>query len=291
MQDKSAVPTSIEIFEVGPRDGLQNEPKWVSVEQKVRLVEMLADCGFLRIEVGSFVNPKRVPQMAGTADVFRKIVRKPGVSYCALVPNLRGLEDALAAEVSEIAVFASATEGFSHANVGSSVADCLKKIRAVADSASAVGLRTRGYVSCVLECPYDGPTEPQRVLRAAEALLEFGCYEVSLGDTIGRGAPEQLQRLLGILLAKHDPSRFAGHFHDTSGRALSNVEIAIGCGIGVIDASIAGLGGCPFAPGAAGNIATEAVCDMLTGHGIATGLDRGLLGRCAGFASELLCDS
>lgn len=277
-----------EVVEVGPRDGLQNEPGWVDIDRKVMLVDALSECGFKRIEVGSFVSSARVPQMAGSAEVFGRIRRTAGVTYSALVPNLRGLEDAVAAQVDEIAVFASATEGFSLANLGRSIAECLGTIRMVASEAADLGLPVRGYVSCVLECPFDGPTEPETVLQTAEVLLGFGCRQVSLGDTIGRGRPDDVRRLMDCMLREVDPCLLAGHFHDTAGRALANIEAALNSGVTVFDASIGGLGGCPFAPGSAGNVATEKVCDMLEASGWATGLDRMALARAAGLVGQLL---
>ena len=276
-----------EIVEVGPRDGLQNEPGWVDIDRKVMLVDALSVCGFGRIEVGSFVSPARVPQMAGSAEVFGRIRRAPGVTFSALVPNLRGLEDAVAARVDEIAVFVSATEGFSQANLGSSVPESLRTVERVASEAAGLGLPVRGYVSCVLECPFDGRTEPGRVLQATESLLGFGCRQVSIGDTLGRGYPDDVRRLMDCVLREVDPGLLAGHFHDTAGRALANIEAALECGVTVFDASIGGLGGCPFAPGSAGNVATEKVCDMLEASGWATGVDRIALARAAGLVGQL----
>ena len=277
-----------EIVEVGPRDGLQNEPGWVDIDRKVMLVDALSVCGFGHVEVGSFVSPARVPQMAGSAEVFGRIRRAPGVAYSALVPNLRGLEDAVAARVDEIAVFVSATEGFSQANLGSSVPESLRTVERVASEAAGLGLPVRGYVSCVLECPFDGPTEPGRVLQATESLLGFGCRQVSIGDTLGRGYPDDVRRLMDCVLREVDPGLLAGHFHDTAGRALANIEAALECGVTVFDASIGGLGGCPFAPGSAGNVATEKVCDMLEASGWATGVDRIALARAAGLVGQLV---
>ena len=277
-----------EIVEVGPRDGLQNEPGWVDIDRKVMLVDALSECGFKRIEVGSFVSPARVPQMAGSGKVFGRISRADGVTYSALVPNLRGLEDAVDAQVDEIAVFVSATEGFSLANLGRSIPESLGKVGRVASEAAGRGLPVRGYVSCVLECPFDGPTDPGMVLRATERLLGFGCRQVSLGDTIGRGHPDDVRRLMDCLLREVDPGLLAGHFHDTAGRALANIKAALDCGVTAFDASIRGLGGCPFAPGSTGNVATEKVCDMLEACGWATGLDRMALARAAGLVGQLL---
>ncbi len=283
----TASATGIEIVEVGPRDGLQNEPGWVGVDQKTRLVDTLSECGFRRIEVGSFVKPERVPQMAGTAEVFGSINRRAGVSYMALAPNLRGLEDAIAAGADEIAVFASASDGFSVANLGRPVEASLEGFRTVVASALNAGVPCRGYISCVLECPYDGLTQPACVTKVAESLLEFGCYEISLGDTIGKGTPEQVGRLLEALLQRFEAYRFAGHFHDTAGNALANVSAAMDFGIRVFDASIAGLGGCPFAPGASGNVATEDLADMLVRCNENTGLDKDMLAKAAEFAKGL----
>jgi len=274
----------VELFEVGPRDGLQNEPGQISTAQKIALVDVLSDAGFKRIEVASFVSPKWVPQMANSGDVLAGIARKDGVSYAALTPNMRGLEGAMAARADEVAVFASASEGFSRANVNASVAESLERFKPIMASAR---VPVRGYVSCVVECPYDGPTEPEDVARVVEQLLAMGCYEVSLGDTIGRGTPAQVGAMLQRVTRDVDPARLAGHFHDTSGRAVDNIDVALSFGIRVFDCSVGGLGGCPYAPGAAGNVATETVHAHLTAQGFETGLDARVLAQAAQVARDL----
>jgi len=274
----------VELFEVGPRDGLQNEPGQISTAQKIALVDVLSDAGFKRIEVASFVSPKWVPQMANSGDVLAGIARKDGVSYAALTPNMRGLEGAMAARADEVAVFASASEWFSRANVNASVAESLERFKPIMASAR---VPVRGYVSCVVECPYDGPTEPEDVARVVEQLLAMGCYEVSLGDTIGRGTPAQVGAMLQRVTRDVDPARLAGHFHDTSGRAVDNIDVALSFGIRVFDCSVGGLGGCPYAPGAAGNVATETVHAHLTAQGFETGLDARVLAQAAQVARDL----
>jgi hydroxymethylglutaryl-CoA lyase len=277
----------VEIFEVGPRDGLQNEAARIAARDKTALVDTLSGAGFARIEVASFVNPKRVPQMAHSGEVLRGIRRAPGVRYAALTPNLRGLDDALDAGADEVAVFGSASEGFSKANINATIDESLARFAPVLEAAGAVGLRVRGYVSCVVACPYDGPVAPSRVARVAEALWRMGCYEISLGDTIGQGSPEAVDAMLGVVEEVVPADRLAGHFHDTSGRALENVEAALARGVRVFDAAVGGLGGCPFAPGAAGNVATEKVHERLTGLGYETGLDADVLARAARMAKAM----
>lgn len=277
----------VEIFEVGPRDGLQNEARMIPVADKIALVDLLSDAGFRRIEVASFVSPKWVPQMADGAEVLAGISRAAGVSYAALTPNMKGFERAVAAKADEIAIFGSASEGFSRANINASIAESLERFAPVADAALAAGLPVRGYLSCVLECPYDGPTLPGQVAYVAGKLLAMGCYEISLGDTIGRGTPEAVAAMLSAVLDVVPAERLAGHFHDTAGRALDNIEAALARGLRVFDAAVGGLGGCPYAPGAAGNVATEAVHDRLASLGFETGLDRAVLGRAADMARAL----
>ena len=278
------VSSFVEIVEVGPRDGLQNEPRAISTREKIDFVDALSDVGFKRIEVGSFVSPKWVPQMAGSAEVFAGIRRAPGVRYMALAPNLRGAEDAMAAKADEIAVFASASEGFSRANINASIEESLARFPPVLDCAADAGVPVRGYISCVTDCPYDGPVAPNAVLRVARALLDMGCHDISLGDTIGRGTPEAVDRLLNLLLDHLPVNRLAGHFHDTSGRALDNVGVCLSRGIRMFDASTGGLGGCPYAPGAAGNVATEALAAFLTAAGFNHGLDMAALARAGSIA-------
>lgn len=278
---------AVDIFEVGPRDGLQNEARAIPVADKIALVDTLSGAGFSRIEVASFVSPRWVPQMAGSAEVLRGITRVPGVRYAALAPNMRGLTDAVAAGADEVAVFASASEGFSRANINATIAESLARFVPVLDAARAQGLRVRGYVSCVVECPYDGGVAPARVADVAQALWQLGCYEISLGDTIGRATPGAVDAMLEAVCEVVPASGLAGHFHDTGGRALDNIEASLARGLRVFDAATGGLGGCPFAPGAAGNVATEAVHDRLTALGYATGLDAGVLERAARMARSL----
>ena len=271
----------VEIVEVGPRDGLQNEPRPIPTAEKVALIDALSAAGFRRIEAASFVSPRRVPQMADGEAVLAAIHRAPGVCYSALAPNMRGFERALAARADEVAVFASASEGFSRANLGASVAESLERFAPVAEAARARGLPLRGYVSCVVECPYDGPVAPQAAAEVAAALLDLGCHEVSLGDTIGRGTPERVDAMLAAVLGRVPAERLAGHFHDTGGRAIANVEASLARGLRVFDAAVGGLGGCPFAPGAEGNVATEALAIRLAALGFETGLDQGAVERAA----------
>lgn len=262
-----------EIFEVGPRDGLQNEKRDIPVAEKVALVDCLSRAGFSRIEVASFVSPKWVPQMAGSADVMTGISRAEGVRYAALTPNLRGFEDAQAAGADEIAVFASASEGFSKANINASIAESIARFEPILEEARHIDLPVRGYVSCVVECPYDGAVTPAAVAEVADRLFALGCYEISLGDTIGAGTPDSIARMLLAVRDVVPVGRLAGHYHDTNGRAIENIDTSLSLGVRVFDAAIGGLGGCPYAPGAAGNVATEAVAAHLAALGYDTGLD------------------
>lgn len=277
----------VEIFEVGPRDGLQNEKAQIPTADKVALVDCLSRAGFKRIECASFVSPKWVPQMADSADVLAGITRADGISYAALTPNMKGLENAIAAKADEVAIFGSASEGFSKANINASIAESLARFKPVAEAAQAAGLPVRGYVSCVVECPYDGAVDPAQVARVVAALRDMGCYEVSLGDTIGRGAPEAIDAMLAAVLNELPAEKLAGHFHDTGGLALANIEVALARGVRVFDAAVGGLGGCPYAPGAAGNVATEAVYDRVTQLGYETGLDRAILDEAADMARAM----
>ncbi len=281
------MPETVEIFEVGPRDGLQNEKRPIAVADKIRLVDMLSECGFRRIEVASFVSPKWVPQMADSDKVLAGIRRAPGVRYAALTPNMRGFEGARAARADEIAIFGAASEGFSKANINCSISESLDRFRPVVEAALEAGIPVRGYVSCVTDCPYDGPTPPAQVARVARALFEMGCYEISLGDTIGQGRPESVTAMLKAVLDEVPADRLAGHFHDTAGRALANIEASLELGVRVFDAAVGGLGGCPYAPGAAGNVATEAVDARLRELGIVTGLDAEKLAAASAFARSL----
>lgn len=277
----------VEIFEVGPRDGLQNEAEQIPTEQKIALIDCLSRAGFKRIEVASFVSPKWVRQMADSAEVLAGITRATGVSYAALTPNEKGLERAMAARADEIAIFGSASEGFSKANINASIAESLERFGPVAEAARAAGLPVRGYVSCVTDCPYDGPTPPDQVARVAKALFDMGCYEISLGDTIGQGRPETIRAMLDAVLAEIPADRLAGHYHDTAARALDNIEASLDLGLRVFDAAVGGLGGCPYAPGASGNVATEAVHDRLVALGFDTGLDRDVLNEAATLARAM----
>lgn len=278
---------TVEIFEVGPRDGLQNEKRPIPTDRKIALVDLLSQAGFRRIEVASFVSPKWVPQMADSAAVLGGITRAPGISYAALTPNLKGYLAARAAAASEVAIFASASEGFSRANLNASIAESLERFVPVIEAAAADGVPVRGYVSCVTDCPFDGPTPPAAVARLAARLRDLGCYEISLGDTIGRATPDSITAMLRAVLAELPPERLAGHYHDTSGRALDNISASLELGIRVFDAAVGGLGGCPYAPGAAGNVATEAVLDHLAALGYDTGLDASVIPRAAKLARSL----
>jgi len=277
----------VEIFEVGPRDGLQNEKGRIATADKIALVDCLSGAGFDRIEVASFVSPKWVPQMADSAAVLAGIARAEGVRYAALTPNLRGFEAALAAGADEVAIFGSASEGFSRANINATIAESLERFVPVAAAAREAGQPVRGYVSCVTDCPYDGPVDPGQVAEVAGRLSEMGCYEISLGDTIGQGTPETINAMLAAVVDAVPVERLAGHFHDTAGRALDNIEMSLARGMRVFDAAIGGLGGCPYAPGAAGNVATEKVHARLTTLGFETGLDRAILDRAAGMARAM----
>lgn len=277
----------VEIVEVSPRDGLQNEPAPIPTDRKVALVEALQEVGFTRIEAASFVSPRWVPQMADGEEVLARVRRRPGVRLIALTPNVRGFERAQAAGADEVAVFAAATESFSKANLNCRREECLERIAPVVRAARDAGLPVRGYVSVVTDCPYEGVVSPPAVAEMAEALAALGCGEISLGETLGRGTPERVDAMLGAILARLPPDRLAAHFHDTAGRAIANVDVALERGLRILDASIAGLGGCPFAPGAAGNVATEKLAAHLAASGYRTGLDAGALDRAAALARRL----
>lgn len=277
----------VEIFEVGPRDGLQNEAREIPVAEKVALADCLSRAGFSRIEVASFVSPKWVPQMAGSADVLAGISRVPGVRYAALTPNLRGYQDAVAAGADEIAVFASASEGFSKANVNATIEDSIARFVPILEQARQIDLPVRGYVSCVTDCPFDGPVAPDSVAAVADRLFGLGCYEISLGDTIGRATPDKIAKMLLAVKDRVPVARLAGHYHDTDGRALDNIDASLSLGLRVFDAAVGGLGGCPYAPGAAGNVATEAVHAHLVRLGYETGLDAAVLDEAAAMARAM----
>lgn len=268
-----ALPSRVRVVEVGPRDGLQNEPQALGTAERIRLCEALVASGVQHLEVGSFVSPKWVPQMAGTAEVLAGLGRPAGVIRSVLVPNMKGFEAAVAAGVDEIAVFAAASEGFSQRNINCSIAESLARFVPVVEGARAARIRVRGYVSCVLGCPYDGEIAPDQVASVTRELLELGCAEVSLGDTIGVGTPGRTRALWQRLGREVPLTRLAGHFHDTYGQALANVYASLLEGVAVFDSAIAGLGGCPYAQGASGNVASEDLVYLLDGLGIATGLD------------------
>ncbi|MFL9812744.1 hydroxymethylglutaryl-CoA lyase [Stutzerimonas sp. VN223-3] len=267
------LPKHVRLVEVGPRDGLQNEKQPISIADKVRLVDDLSAAGLQYIEVGSFVSPKWVPQMAGSAEVFGQIRQKPGVTYAALTPNLKGLEAAIAAGVSEVAVFGAASEAFSQKNINCSIDESLARFAPLMAAARENGIQVRGYVSCVLGCPYEGEIDPRRVAHVTRELFAMGCYEVSLGDTIGTGTPGKTRQLFEIVSREVPRDKLAGHFHDTYGQALANIYASLLEGICTFDSSVAGLGGCPYAKGASGNVASEDVLYMLNGLGIHTGID------------------
>lgn len=277
----------VTIFEVGPRDGLQNEKRMIPAADKIRLIDMLSATGLKRIEATSFVSPRWVPQMGDAAEVMAGIGRAPGVSYAALTPNMKGYEGARAAKADEIAVFASASEGFSRKNINASVAESLERFAPVLIAAKADGMPVRGYISCVTDCPYDGKVAPQAVAVLAGALTAMGCFEISLGDTIGAATPDSTDAMLKAVLEEVPADKLAGHFHDTEGRALDNILASLDRGLRVFDASVGGLGGCPYAPGAAGNVATESVLALMATHGYATGVDEAKLRAAAAFAKTL----
>jgi hydroxymethylglutaryl-CoA lyase len=268
-----SVPDFVRVVEVGPRDGLQNEPREVPTGVKVELIERLADAGLPAVEATAFVSPKWVPQMADHTEVLERIRKKPGVSYPVLTPNLKGFEAARAAGAGEVAIFGAASEAFSRKNINCSIAESLERFRPIALESRKHGIKVRGYVSCVLGCPYEGEVKPERVAEVAAALYEMGCYEVSLGDTIGTGTPGKTQAMIEACAKRVPLEKLAGHYHDTYGQALANVYASLELGVATFDASVAGLGGCPYAAGATGNVATEDLVYLLHGLGIATGVD------------------
>jgi len=278
-------PSAVKIVEVGPRDGLQNEAVSLDIATKVELIERLASCGLKNIEAGSFVSPKWVPQMAGSDEVFNQLGANESV-YTALTPNMRGLERAMECNVKEVAVFAAASEAFSEKNINCSIDESLAKFEAVIQKASMANIRVRGYISCVAGCPYQGDVDNHRIKDITSALLSMGCYEVSLGDTIGVATPEITERLLTELLKTIPPQKLAMHMHDTYGRAIDNIKQSLAMGISTIDSSVAGLGGCPYAEGASGNVATEKVIRLLDELNIAHGVDLQKLSQ----ASQFICE-
>jgi hydroxymethylglutaryl-CoA lyase len=282
------LPGEVKLVEVGPRDGLQNEAQPVALATKVRLVDMLSDAGLPVVEAGAFVSPKWVPQMAETDQVLASITRTPGTVYPVLVPNLKGYERARAAGVEEIAIFGAASETFSKRNINASIAESLDRFAEVTTKAMADGVRVRGYISCVLGCPYEGEIAPGAVAEVASRLDALGCYEISLGDTIGTGTPGKAKVMIRAVSESVPTDRLAAHFHDTYGQAIANLYAALEEGVSVIDSAVAGLGGCPYAKGASGNVATEDVLYLLSGLGIDTGVDMDRLLAASGYISAAL---
>ncbi|MFV0291789.1 MAG: hydroxymethylglutaryl-CoA lyase [Paracoccus sp. (in: a-proteobacteria)] len=277
----------VEIFEMGPRDGLQNEKRLIPTDQKIALVDMLSDAGFRRIEVTSFVSPKWIPQMADATEVMAGILRRPGIRYAVLTPNMKGYEAARVARADEVAIFASASEGFSRANLNAGIAETLERFCPVAQAACRDGVPLRGYVSMVTDSPFEGNIPPGDVARVVAVLRDMGCYEVSLGDTVGRATPDKIDAMLSGVLDEMPAERLAGHYHDTAGRALENIDVSLARGLRIFDAAVGGLGGCPYAPGAAGNVATEGVVRHLTDAGYDTGLNMDRIVAAAAFAQAL----
>lgn len=282
-----SLPTHINIIEVGPRDGLQNE-KPVSTEIKVELIERLAEAGLQIIEATSFVSPKWVPQMGDNKAVLENIRRRQGVTYSALTPNLKGFENAVSAKADEVAIFASASESFSKKNINCSIAESIERFEPVVSAAMTLKIPVRGYVSCVVGCPYEGPIDPEQVAHLARILIDMGCYQVSLGDTIGVGTPNSVKRLIETCAKALPLSKLAGHYHDTYGMAIANIYASLKMGMAAFDASVGGLGGCPYAKGAAGNVATEDVVYLLNGLGCETGIDLGKLTMVGDWISRVL---
>jgi hydroxymethylglutaryl-CoA lyase len=282
------LPRSVKIWEAGPRDGLQNEPGIVPTAVKVALIERLAEAGLRHIEATSFVSPKWVPQMGDNAEVMAGLSRRPGVTYQVLTPNMKGFEGALAAGATDIAVFAAASESFSRKNINCSIAESLDRFRPVVEAAKAAGLRVRGFVSCVVGCPYEGEIAPAAVAAVTKALIDMGCYEVGLGDTIGVGTPLKVKRMIEACANLVPIEALGAHYHDTYGQALANILASLEMGVATVDSSVAGLGGCPYARGASGNVATEDVVYMLHGMDIPTGIDLDKLVETAWFIADAL---
>jgi hydroxymethylglutaryl-CoA lyase len=282
------LPTSVKIVEVGPRDGLQNEKQLITAEDKISLINQLADAGLKNIESGSFVSPKWVPQMATSTDVFNGLARQKHVTYAALTPNLKGFEAAIAVNADEVAIFGAASEAFSQKNINCSIAESLERFEPIMAAAKIANIPVRGYVSCVIACPYDGEVPPEQVADVAEKLYEMGCYEISLGDTIGVGTAATVQKMLQAVSARIPTEKLAVHFHDTYGQALTNIYTALQNDIAIVDSAIAGLGGCPYAKGASGNVATEDVVYLLNGLGIETGINFDKLLKAGWFISDVL---
>ncbi|MEH6529371.1 MAG: hydroxymethylglutaryl-CoA lyase, partial [Porticoccus sp.] len=287
------LPKKVKIVEVGPRDGLQNEQQAISTEVKIELIHRLVDAGLSYIEAGSFVNPKWVPQMAGSDEVFQGLFskdnqRKAGVTYAALTPNFQGFERAVAVRANEVAIFAAASESFSQKNINCSIDESLDRFVPIMEAAKSTELPVRGYISCVVGCPYEGEVDPEKVAEVALRLHEMGCYEVSLGDTTGVGTPSSITRVIETVAEKVSIHRLAVHLHDTYGQALANIYASLQMGIDVVDSSVAGLGGCPYAKGASGNVATEDLVYMLNGLGIEHGVDLDKLIEAGRFITDKL---
>jgi hydroxymethylglutaryl-CoA lyase len=284
----ASLPKAVKIVEVGPRDGLQNEKSVIPAADKIRFIDLLSDTGLKTIETTSFVSPKWVPQLADAEEVYKGIVKKPGVAYPVLIPNERGMERALPVGVKEIAVFTAASETFNQKNINATIAESIERFKPVMAMAAKHGIRVRGYISTVIGCPYEGAIQPEAVAKVAKDLAAIGCYEISLGDTIGVGTPVKAQTMLKAAAAEVPMQRLAVHFHDTYGQALANIHACLELGVAVVDSSTSGLGGCPYAKGATGNVATEDVLFMLTGMGIETGVDMSRLLSAGAFISGQL---
>jgi hydroxymethylglutaryl-CoA lyase len=284
----SKLPKHVKVVEVGPRDGLQNEATQISASDKIQLIEKLSDAGVSYIESGSFVSPKWVPQMATSTEVFEKLSRNKKVTYAALTPNMRGFEAALAVNADEVAIFGAASESFSQKNINCSIEESLERFAPIMEAAQKANIKVRGYVSCVLGCPYEGDIDPEQVALVAEKLFAMGCYEISLGDTVGVGNPASVTKMIQAVSARVPTDKLAVHFHDTYGQALTNIYAALQMGVKVVDSAIAGLGGCPYAKGASGNVATEDVVYMLDGLGIKTDIDFKKLLQAGWFISDKL---
>ncbi len=282
------LPQQVKVVEVGPRDGLQNEATPISAVDKIHLIEKLSDAGVNYIESGSFVSPKWVPQMATSTEVFEKLNRNKDVTYAALTPNMRGFESALAVNADEVAIFGAASESFSQKNINCSIEESLERFAPIMEAAKKANIKVRGYVSCVLGCPYEGDIDPEQVALVAEKLFAMGCYEISLGDTVGIGNPASVTKMIQAVSAHVPIDKLAVHFHDTYGQALTNIYAALQLGVTVVDSAVAGLGGCPYAKGASGNVATEDVVYMLNGLGITTGIDFKKLLQAGWFISDKL---
>lgn len=281
------MPEHVKIFEVGPRDGLQNQKRIIPTESKIALVDALTDCGFSHIETTSFVSPKWVPQMADASDVMAGISRREGTTYAALTPNMHGYKAAMKAKVDEVAIFGSASEGFSQQNINCSIEESFLRFTPIMEQSKIDNCNVRGYISCVTDCPYDGPTDPKQVIEVALRLLEMGCYEISLGDTIGAANPDTTYKLISSMLNYVPAAQLAGHFHDTQNLALENIQVCLDAGIRTFDSSAGGLGGCPYAEGAKGNVDTLSVVNLAQGLNFKTGLNIEKLEKASAFAKSL----